>query len=192
MTASRFGEICRATEKKDVFKLCSSLYNKKKITTEPIIYGQQNEAVAVRRFEESFEKQVERCGLFVCEELPFLAASPDGLVIGENAIIEVKCPYNGRLDKIEANKNFPYLDVGSNGQFYLKQTHPYFYQIQGQLYICKKSYCYFIIYTKNDIFIQKIDLYPNFCMDSLLPKLKLFYKNSYRPFLAKIFNEKYS
>jgi hypothetical protein len=31
---------------------------------------------------------------------PHLAASPDGVVIGEDAVIEVKCPFNGKEQKL--------------------------------------------------------------------------------------------
>jgi hypothetical protein len=38
---------------------------------------------------------IKDCGLFISEHHPFLAASPDG-VIGDDGLIEIKCPYTAR------------------------------------------------------------------------------------------------
>ena len=45
---------------------------------------------AVKKFEEKTGKKVKKCGLFVSVENPHLAATPDGIVETEDAIIEVK------------------------------------------------------------------------------------------------------
>ena len=41
---------------------------------------------------------VERCGLAVYQDYPYLAASPDSLV-GSDICIEIKCPYTVRIFK---------------------------------------------------------------------------------------------
>jgi hypothetical protein len=66
-------------------------------------------------------------GLFVDVLRPHLAASPDGIVIGEEAVMEVKCPFNGREEKIAPGKNFPFLEVRDGG-IHLRKGHSYYYQ----------------------------------------------------------------
>lgn len=50
--------------------------------------------------------RVNRCGLFIDAQKPFLGASPDGL-IENNGIVEIKCPFGARFltpeDAITAN-----------------------------------------------------------------------------------------
>jgi hypothetical protein len=58
---------------------------------------------------------------------PHLAASPDGVVIGEDAVIEVKCPFNGKEEKIAPGKNFSFLE-SRDGGIHLKHGHSYYYQ----------------------------------------------------------------
>ena len=83
-------------------------------------------------------------GLFVDVQHPYLAASPDGVLADEFAVLEVKCPYSGREEKIKPGKNFPFLEE-RDGNFCLKRGHNYYYQCMGQMFICKKTallFCY--------------------------------------------------
>lgn len=73
----------------------------------------------------------EKCGFFISAEYPFLGASPDGL-LGEDTIIEIKCPYSSRKSLIN-EITVPYLYY-NNGELALKKNHPYYAQVQGQLY----------------------------------------------------------
>lgn len=124
-----------------------------------------------------------KCGFFVCKSKPFLGASPDALV-GEDALVEMKCPYSGQDGNVQPGKNFNFLTYDKNGNIVLKPTSNYYYQIQGQLFICEKTSCYFVVYTFKDLFVQRIDLDAEYCIGSLIPKLELFYTKHFKPFVA--------
>lgn len=113
-------------------------------------------------------------------ELPFLAASPDGLV-GNVSTVEVKCPYAGRYEKITANEKFPFLSESDE----LKPTHNYYAQVQGQMYITQRKRCYFVIYTLVDFKVIEVILNKDYCQEQLVPKLVRFYEKFYLPFLSK-------
>ena len=127
-------------------------------------------------------KKVNKCGLFVALECPHLAATPDGVVENEDAIIEVKCPYVGKREKIEPNpKFFPFLEAADGGGLKLKTTHNYYFQVQGQLNICNKQFCYFIVYTFKDCRILRITRDPTFYDAEMVPKLYTFFKKHFLP-----------
>lgn len=178
----RFGDIIKSTERRNIDKLCNSLLTRKKLNTAPIVHGKQYEEVAVQKFETAFGVQVQKCGLFVYEEVPFLAATPDGLV-GKEAIIEVKCPYTGRYSKISESQEFPFLET-ENSKLRLKRDSNYYFQVQGQLLITGRSYCYFIVYTFDDLIVEVIHADKDFAKFSMLPKLTLFYEKHYRKYIA--------
>jgi YqaJ-like viral recombinase domain len=71
-------------------------------------YGLDNEIIAIRDFQSKTGLAVLPSGFFICEEHPYLGATPDGL-IGSDGLIEVKCPFNARtmspLQEIETKKN---------------------------------------------------------------------------------------
>ena len=94
ITASRFGDISHMTDRRDRLKLSKSLTSRQILSTQPILHGKIYENVAIEQFEKETGHKVEKCGLFVDEQHPYLAASPDGLV-GKEFVVEVKCPYNG-------------------------------------------------------------------------------------------------
>ena len=100
-------------------------------------------------------------GLFVDVQHPYLAASPDGVLADEFAVLEVKCPYSGREEKIKPGKNFPFLEE-RDGNFCLKRGHNYYYQCMGQMAICKKQRCYFVTYTFWTFSLRKLRLMKHF------------------------------
>ncbi|XP_013391521.1 uncharacterized protein LOC106159688 [Lingula anatina] len=182
ITASRFGEITAATEKRDMNKLCESLLTPKPLHTPAIRHGQDYEKIAIRKFEESQNLKVEQCGLFICLEAPYLGATPDGL-IGVDGILEVKCPYKGRNMTVGTGPNFPFIECVS-GAFRLKKTHKYYAQVQGQLFITKRSFCYFVVFTFKDLFVELIHSDTEYFSTCILPRLTLFYEKHYRKYVA--------
>ena len=53
------------------------------------------EALSVREFEEHAGHEVNSTGLWL-HSSGILGASPDGFILDQNAVLEVKCPYSAR------------------------------------------------------------------------------------------------
>lgn len=102
----------------------------------------------------------------------------------DDCLVEVKCPYSGRNEKILPGKHFRFLDYNEKNEIILKRTSNYYYQVQGQLHICQKKSCYFVVYTFSDLFVEKINYDEEYCTGSLVPKLETFYTKFFRPFIA--------
>ena len=153
------------------------------ISNAAVSHGKTYETVALKKFSEVTELQASPCGFFVCADYSFLGCSPDA-VIDEESIIEIKCPFNGRNSKVVPGKFFPFLETRPNGEIGLKRNHNFYYQILGQLAISKRKYCFFVVFTFVDIFIEKIQFDPEFFKNHMLPKLTTFFENHYRPFIA--------
>ncbi|XP_069105993.1 uncharacterized protein [Argopecten irradians] len=183
LTSSRFGDICKATDRRNKDQLCQSMFEPATLSTPAIIHGQSFEKAAVKKFEEIKGTRVYACGLRVDINNSFLAASPDGIT-SQGDLVEVKCPYRGRHSVIDVNTDFPFLVKDEHGNMHLKSNHNYYYQIQGQLNIYKKQKCFFVVYTFTDIFVEEIYADNSFWSGSMLPKLELFYQKYYRKFVA--------
>ncbi|CAG9771483.1 unnamed protein product [Ceutorhynchus assimilis] len=151
---------------------------KKELHTEAILYGRINEKTAIVKYEQINNVTVDRCGLFIDPNHPFLGASPDGL-IGEKGIIEVKClpSIKGKLVESEV----PHCYSIINNEITLKQNHNYFYQVQGQLNITNRDFCDFVICTDDDFHIERINIDRELWSTTMLPKLTTFYVNSILP-----------
>ena len=115
-------------------------------------YGKETEQFAKQKFHEMEgnnhkDFQLNRVGLQVDADYPFLGATPDGLVTCSChglAVLEVKCPYNFKesLDGWQNDKNFP-IDESLE----MKQDHKYYFQIQLQMDLCQAGFGYFFIYS---------------------------------------------
>ncbi|XP_033730972.1 uncharacterized protein LOC117320491 [Pecten maximus] len=183
VTASRFGDITHATCRRNMEKLCESLLSSRVLHTKATEHGKNYKKKAVMKFENTMMLKVERAGLFVDPQHPYLGASPDG-IIDENGILEIKCPYTGRTSPILPGKMFPFLQYDDNKHICLNMHSKYYDQIQGQMLLSKRKYCYFVVFTFVDMFVQKIAFDAEYCKFSLLPKLHLFYVKHFRSYIA--------
>ena len=93
--------------------------------------GVEREPDARKLFEAVTGKEVTEVGSFDHPYLPNTAASPDGLITKENAILELKCP-----------------TPVTHGNNLLSDTMPknYIYQVQWQIACCEADYGYFASY----------------------------------------------
>jgi hypothetical protein len=150
-----------------------------------MLHGKQFESKAIMKFEQQKSVKCLPAGFFIRLDYPFLGASPDG-VIDDEYLIEVKCPYCGRNENVLPGKQFPFLHRNSHGEVSLKQTSNYYSQIQGQLFITKNKYCYFIVYTFVDLYVQVVEFDEQYCLNSLVPKLSLFFEKHFRPYVSSL------
>jgi len=157
LTASNFGRICKLRKTTSVTGLLKSLLYSQFKGTLATNYGKEKEDEAIQQFIEETGLPVSKCGLFVDKHKTFLAASPDGLV-EEDSIVEVKCPYKivdlTPKEGIEQKK----IDfcIFKNDTLELKRNHNYYYQVQGQLHITGRNFCYFILWSAKGLLYEKI------------------------------------
>lgn len=161
ITASKLHTIChlRSTNQE---KFASQILNPHKFSSRATNHGIINEQVALQKYMEDMELQVNQCGLFISIARPYLGASPDGL-LGDETTIEIKCPYSSRFKKI-THVTVPYLVQDGNNSLKLKKGSPCYYQVQGQLYCTGRNYCNLIIFTFVDlkvIFVARDDDFIN-------------------------------
>ena len=96
--------------------------------------GVEREPHARKLFEAVTGKEVAETGSFDHPTLNMSSASPDGLIVNENAVLEIKCPtavthaYNLLSKKMDKR---------------------YVYQIQWQMACCEADYGYFASYHPN-------------------------------------------
>ena len=87
-------------------------------------------------------------GLVIDMDIPYLAVSPDLLVkcncCGEG-LCEIKCPSSIAQQKPTA-ENYPHLVI-QNGKTTLKRHSEYYFQVQGQMAVCRRNYVDFFVYT---------------------------------------------
>lgn len=164
LNSSDFFKICT---RQDPSFLIRTLFNTKDLSNVPAIrHVRFYEIFAIRELEKNLGIVTKECGTFVSDLHSYLAASPDRIICDEK-LVEVKCPFSAFLKPITPS-SVPYLFEDSNGILQLERHHPYFYQIQGQLYCSDRNFCYFVVYTKVDIKVIEIERDEKFIDEMLI------------------------
>ena len=174
LTSSNFGKVVKSGNQG---RLAINLLNTKPFNSRATQHGKSYEGVAIKKYEAMMGTPVERCGLAVCQDYPFLGASPDSLV-GGDICVEIKCPYSVRSLNV-TKENMPFLNEKG-----LKKSHDYYYQVQGQLLCTNRSICHFCIFTFADFRVFEIERDDDFIAD-MVDKLKAFYVNHFKPALLE-------
>ncbi|XP_042195107.1 uncharacterized protein LOC103191470 [Callorhinchus milii] len=166
------------------------------LRTAAMKWGIENETVAINKYKEIKSKemkqqiQVKDCGLFIDPQRSWLGASPDGVVIdpktGEDlALLEVKCPYKHRKHTIDKACEDPMFCLGKKGgQYFLKEKHAYFTQVQCQLAVAELRKADFVVYTERETVVVPVDFDAPF-WEETRPKLEQFYMEAVVPHLER-------
>ena len=71
-------------------------------------------------------------------------------------VVEVVSPYCVRSSSLAGYTGTKsYLEETVNG-LQLKQTHPYYYQVQSQIFLCDKEYADFVVFTEKEVNIERV------------------------------------
>ena len=198
ITASFFGRVCQRLSTTSPDALINSIINQKKYRSLPIAcaWGENNELRAINAYKLKMQEQghsgleIRQSGLVIDPKYTFLGASPDGFVNDPasedpNGLLEIKCPYQHRdITPEEAAQQKSFFCTSENQHLYLKKNHHYYYQVQGQMAICSKKWCDFVVFTNTGISIERIEFSEGFWKD-MVSKLKTFYVHSVLPKLAE-------
>ncbi|XP_044744978.1 uncharacterized protein LOC123312774 isoform X2 [Coccinella septempunctata] len=118
-------------------------------------------------------------GLVVCQSDPWLAVSPDGVILenGEPVrLLEIKCPFIGQTvsaDKIE--DHWQYLKR-EKGQLVLKESNKYYAQVQLNMAVLNLENCDFVIFSSLDKSFKTVNVpFNEEFTRKLLVKLKIIY-----------------
>ena len=139
-------------------------------------YGKECEKIAREELKKQYT-DIAECGIFIDSCIPFLGASPDG-IIGQEGIVEIKCPKSAEnfspedaIEKVPAVRRMFTRKTGIS----MNKTHHYFYQVQGQLHITDRKFCIFCVWTPKGLKSIKVERDDAFWKTEMERKLVQFY-----------------
>ena len=146
--------------------------------TEATKYGQQHEKDAIKKLEQILGVRIDEPKKYVDKDHKYLVSIPDGL-IDDDKLVEIKCPYKCSKNSMESlarsNEQFC-LKITDDGRLKLKENHDYYYQVQGELNICKKDICYFVVWSPTEFHYQVIQRDQHFWDVQMFPWLLDFHR----------------
>jgi len=185
ITASRMKGVCHTDPCKPALGLVTNICYPEgnKISTKSTNWGCAHEKKAIETFTAQINKKhqnvhIRDSGFVISTDHPFIGASPDALMSCDccgTSIVEVKCPFCVKdcLVKDVVDKNFC-LQTDTSGNRCLVKKHPYFYQIQTQLGVCKLERAFFVVWTLKDLHVEEILLDNEFWSEICSKSLHIF------------------
>ncbi len=134
-------------------------------------YGRDNEPIARAAYQQMMRNSghpelTTFCSGFVIDRTnPWLGCSPDDLVSDpdhecEPGVVEYKCPSSAAsMTPEEAAvklKNFCLQKSKTTDEVKLKQSHNYYYQVQGTMAITGRKWCDFVVWTPSKLYVERI------------------------------------
>lgn len=174
LTASRFREICHVGQSSEEGLADRILKGTRQ--TAAMKRGLEMEADAIWEYCQIRRVNHYPCGFVIHPDVPWLGASPDGVIFDPTepchfGLIEIKCP------NVKSFVDCAYL-VMKSGKMELKPTHPYYWQVQGQMLITGMDWCDFVVSAEEDIHIQRIPRANEIC-EVIRQKVDRFYFHVY-------------
>ena len=125
-------------------------------------FGNEGEPIARDFFAANTEYEVLKCGLVVRDKHCWLGASPDSLIWSKNrpgfGVLEIKCKHSYVDPVILPLHDVPELDDNNEK---LKETDPWYYQIQIQAWVCNANYAILFLWTVFDYKIIEVPIDHN-------------------------------
>ncbi len=177
LASSKFGKIIKSKSDQAKKNIAMNIIESPKFTSRQTKHGLQNEPHAIKKYMTETGNEVNKCGLIVSIDKPHIASSPDGLV-GDDIVLEVKCPHGARKEKITP-KAVPYLKL-KKGVWSLDKKHDYYAQVQGQMYCTERNECHFVVYTFKDVKVVNVPRDDLFIKNMVL-KLDKFFCEVFKP-----------
>lgn len=134
---------------------------KESVALSDYVKRKRDELAADGRRREAFF--VTQSGLHVCADAGWLAASPDGHVNdgSEKGLLEIKCPYSKRI--------------------YPSIPNYYVDQVQGLCAILGYDWADFVVWTPEQMQVQRLGFDVDYWQEDLLPALVSFYRDLFLP-----------
>lgn len=200
ITASNFKSVCRTPIEKPLSVIKGVCYPQKMcFTLKHTKYGAKHEKDALSAYLENEREKhigftVKTTGFFISKIRPEYGASPDAMVecncCGKGSV-EIKYPYllrNMDLEQYVRKKDSCLIKSGSD--FLVDRGHSYFYQIQLQMFVTETTYCDFIIWSHESLFIKRIFFDGEFVKTNLERASKFFNLIVNPELLGRYFTEK--
>ncbi|XP_065679565.1 uncharacterized protein LOC124814931 [Hydra vulgaris] len=193
VTASRFKSIVDTVDKHG-FDLEHHFFNIAFImgyqtvnTTWQMKHGLNCEVHAKAKFTSLFKKNHSNCtfydpGMLILKQYPFISCSPDlevSCTCHGNGLLEIKSPAS-LIGQIPSTDNYKHIKMNKNQEIMLRKKSEYYYQVQGQMAITNKIYCYFFVFTFEGSITIKVN-FDELFWDNICKKLCLFWRKLVAP-----------
>ncbi|XP_077564035.1 uncharacterized protein LOC144179516 isoform X2 [Haemaphysalis longicornis] len=137
-------------------------------------HGKRYESLARNQFTSETGLATTPCGTVVLVVMPWLSASPDGLVEQTSGILEVKCPFVMDCKELVCSGKYDVRNVGNTYVLARNGPNGYYAQVQFQLYCTSRKLCYFYVWSVKSSILVEVPFDSTY-INECIPRLHTFY-----------------
>ncbi|XP_050457534.1 uncharacterized protein LOC126854641 [Cataglyphis hispanica] len=164
-------------------KKCDPFFSPKNFWSEYTDYGKKTEGEARECFRKATNKDIIETGLIICQQNPWLAYSPDGVIFKDgkpSEVLEIKCPFQGKSKDIHTvvQSVIGKFLIQDGETISLKKRHEFYGQVQLGMAVINVKKTSFVIYSSFDkrAFILTVDFDSVFVIKMLTALKKAYYQ----------------
>eukprot|EP00794_Sanderia_malayensis_P002736 gene2736-3161_t len=203
VTASKLHAVCRTDPSQPSLSLIKSICypENNKFWSKQTEWGCKHEKKARDEYvkcqkgnHENFN--IQDSGLFISLTEPHIAATPDALVSCDccgYGCLEIKCPFCVKdqfiFEALDPNDKSKICLAKIDGEVKLIRTHPYFYQIQAQLFCTNRKYGDFFNWMEKDWHLERITFDGQFFNECIEKSHRLFTNAILVEMLGKFYSQ---
>lgn len=158
------------------------------IKSEAIMWGNDNEAKALKAYKDVMKSSVsshnnfavEQDGLYLSKDKPFIGASADAIMTCDchgKRVVEVKCPFSARNDDFQTFLQKPDCYIQDTK---LKKTHKYYSQVQLQMFVYSVNQCDFVVWAPKFLVVIHVPRDDDFITE-MLEKCEFMFLKHFLP-----------
>lgn len=147
-------------------------------------HGKRYESLARNQFTSETGLATTPCGTVVLVVMPWLSASPDGLVEQTSGILEVKCPFVMDCKELVCSGKYDVRNVGNTYVLARNGPNGYYAQVQFQLYCTSRKLCYFYVWSVKSSILVEVPFDSTY-INECIPRLHTFYFSQLLPELEE-------
>lgn len=156
------------------------LFPKSCARTAAMKYGSRTESMVKLVYQQLNNVIITETGLIIPANCPWMCFSPDGIILPEQSLIEIKCPVKGQEMTASAALKFCQLITFNDaGKPLLKTRHNYYGQVQLGMFLLNLQSCHFLVYASYDQSIADIEVPrdPHFIKEFIAVLDKTYFRN---------------
>lgn len=153
------------------------------VTKARMNHGTRTEPIAREWYARERGVEVLELGLAVPKWDKRIGASTDGVVVGTDRIIEIKCPEK-MYEPLKSRRLLKKMGLEFDQFDHEHIWESHYAQMQMNLAVLGKKWCDYIVYTPDDINVEEIEFNPDYWYNYLYPRMDRFIKTYLDPLLV--------
>lgn len=148
-------------------------------------HGKRMEPKAKLAYEQKNCVHITETGLIIPADRPWMCYSPDGIIVSQKALVEIKCPVSGQtMTASTAVRTCHFIVFDNNQKPHLRKRHPYYGQVQLGMYLLNLQTCHFLVYASFDHSFVDVEVpYDQSFISDFINVLDQTYFNRILPYL---------